>query len=90
MPTGHQSEIRNKAVFLSPPKEGLAERVETGYPQGNIRERTGKSQCAMHNAQCTMRNVYLYAIHLTSTRVCNAQCIMYKTGYVNCLFLIVN
>lgn len=68
MPTGHQSEIRNKAVFPSPPKEGLTEWVETGYPQGNIRERTGKSQCAMHNAQCGM----------------------YKTGYVNCLFLIVN
>lgn len=63
MPTGHQSEIRNKAVFPSPPKERLTERVETGYPQGNIRERTG-----MHNAQC----------------------IMYKTGYVNYLFLIVN
>lgn len=63
MPTGHQSEIRNKAVFPSPPNEGLTERVETGYPHG---------------------------IHLTSTRVCNAQCIMYKTGYVNCLFLIVN
>lgn len=38
MSTGHQSEIRNKAVFPSPPKEGLTERVETGYPQGNIRE----------------------------------------------------
>lgn len=63
MPTGHQSEIRNKAVFPSPPKEGLTEWVETGYPQGNIRERTGKI---------------------------NAQCIMYKTGYVNYLFLIVN
>ena len=89
MPTGHQSEIRNKAVFPSPPKEGLTEWVETGYPQGNIRERTGKSQCTMHNAERVIV-CYPHGIHLTSTRVCNAQCIMYKTRYVNYLFLIVN
>lgn len=83
MPTGHQSEIRNKAVFPSPPKEGLTERVEKGYPQGNIRENS------MHNAERVIV-CYPHGIHLTSTRVYNAQCIMYKTGHVNCLFLIVN
>lgn len=77
MPTGYQSEIRNKAVFPSPPKEGLTERVETGYPQGNIRERTGKSQCAMHNAQCGMCTCMLSTWHPPDIHPC-LQCAMHN------------